>query len=319
LDDECNKVQEADDPLLIRGDRLRGFRVIKEISLIETGIHHSEKEVKSQLKKYCLQLGGNAIFNYWYDVNRDRREAGRSDNDNPFYETVMEFKGTGKAVLIEPIKNFRQYPENHYNSDDKESKDRFRVCFYNDGNYWKVGKLGSELTIKELKGMKLIHYMLDKPSNYVTCSSLYNLLIMNLPEDVPIDKDSMNTGWVIVKGKLNAKTIKQYENIINFLTTKIENEHDPDKRIEYKEKQAKLRETLDEYNNTKNRGGDPNRLIVRKLVQTAIRNIIEAESEIDVKFSVGQHFENYIDTGSSVGYVPPEMETVEWILFKNEL
>lgn len=112
LDNELELIRNYPDPKVTRGDYLKDYEVIKEIRSLKTNEYDLLDDAERELILYSKQLGGNAIFNYYYNLRKETVRLGYSKNGNPYYGTVKHYTAEGRIVQIRRKKRVRATP-NH--------------------------------------------------------------------------------------------------------------------------------------------------------------------------------------------------------------
>jgi hypothetical protein len=89
-----------------KGEHIRNYRTIKSLGRVEyQGTECSEPAwVEEFLKRYSVQLGGNAFVKYYWDKHSERVIEGYGPRGNPYYKTRNWFTGYATAVFVEPFR-----------------------------------------------------------------------------------------------------------------------------------------------------------------------------------------------------------------------
>ena len=232
---------------------------------------------------------------------------------------------------VEPVGTSNETTQS---SDSVESTNAKKLSFYKAGNAWRVGPVGREQFLNDLKGMSIIHFLLQYPNKPITCTTLYHLdggapgldaesqeggthlskwrgvHIQTTPEQVDALQWSHNVSkGISLEPVRDRRERQEIESKLEELEEAYECCTDAQKRLELEEIIRIVKQQLD-GDFAKDPDAEKIRQSVRKLVVAALKNIRNSSPEIAQFIN-----EQTVKTGGSCSFneslLPDE---VEWKL-----
>ena len=211
--------------------------------------------------------------------------------------------------------------------------EKLTFCFYNDGDYWKVGERGRETLFKRMSGFKFISFLLHNPNMPLSALAVYNSennltgIIadeMAYHEGLQIDDDilrSIKTDEKISphKIKYEIERLKEklgsgdYANPEEALKIKQDIDQLKNMIIDNSHKQ-KPRVSLKRIPRDHKSQGEKARVNVTKGIHSALQRIYKSNPHLGLYLN-----KSTVKTGDTFCYVPVVGQEPMWILKKQTL
>lgn len=183
--------------------------------------------------------------------------------------------------------------------------------YYEEADFWIIGKPRNERHLKKLAGYGYIHFLLHYPNESFRPHFVYHKGISMINNgDVP-DVDQLKELNAFAFRKPDSKARKAYEAGIEILEEKRESESDPEKALEIMDQIKELKTILKNENHDPKSQSEKARINVTKRIKAALKAIHESLPELGKYLNTST-----IRTGISITYTPIPEETPTWILHK---
>lgn len=189
-------------------------------------------------------------------------------------------------------------------------------CFFNSGDYWKIGETSKKLSFKNLKGFEFIHFLLQYPDQQFSPEQVYNVGIK-----LPLDLEKK----FVTDGRTDDEIIEKIRNmskkeLIDFIVQlkkglKDSANEDPESETYFREILQLAQKSLNDLEGFGDAGLANNpRANVTKRIRYAIGKITDKIP------SLRQYLNrDTIRTGNTMFYSPDQSNCPRWILFPSEL
>lgn len=228
-----------------------------------------------------------------------------SDEDGLIFRQSHTSQGVSASAVV-----FCMINQKLENDGDHSSP---QLIFYEDGDFFRIGEKGAEKTLKNIKGLQLIHFLLQHPQQNFRPIEVFHFGRMPVTEKVTDTDDRINiekAPYILCSDK---KARTAYKEQIEELKIVLHNQYaDPHEKLEAKEEIEKLAAALKEKRMRNTGSNEENvRINVQKLIKRALEKIQKMCPDIERCLN-----RSTVKTGHSCSYQPIANDPVEWILFK---
>jgi hypothetical protein len=201
---------------------------------------------------------------------------------------------------------------------------KLTLCFYQNGDYWSIGKIGKEKNISNMLGLTIIHYLLTKPNEHIDCLRLHSIankssIITDENNEKTFEYDRLeitNTIDSDIDYNVIATTKKKdIESAIKLLESQIEEMKETETNIEKLEiKKNELKGLKGCFKAIVRPGHNPQRKRAQENVQKLIKR---GRNKILTNLSYMETHLRNITTGYWCIYNAKVENEPEWVLYKN--
>jgi len=209
------------------------------------------------------------------------------------------------------------------------------ICFYQAGEFWRIGEIGKEQPFKNTKGFEFIHYLLRYPLEHIESKIVYDCGEGPVDENNDEDGESINSGngsksmkelreeGLHLKGKsydpeIDATACAAYE----VQKVKLQTELNlpgltPERKCEIEKEIKWLSAALAKKGRkTRTKTSESIRTSITKRIKEALKKIYLDKSVAYINRYLN---DRTIKRGDSCIYQPDPNDKPRWILFKNQL
>ncbi len=304
--------------------------ILEMISALKVAISNADVDMTLDSFHLPPEIQANGVKTLLYD------SIDINENSLKMILSVLNSKGVPLSEIdIQNLNGVRSANENqktsgeaHLNDQDTSSGEQSSkvfvnssedvkqiFCFYEDADFWLVGLPGKEKPIKKTDGLSYIHFLLHYPNHYFKPGFVYNKGVSIITSDVLITPEQLENLNAFGLEKLDEKTRKAYNLLIEELNSKLESENfkDPLEALEIKNRIKKLtyalkKRVIRDHKSPEERA----RVNITKRIKNALKKIHAEIPEMKKYLN-----ESTIKTGDDLSYRPLLDQTPEWTLHKD--